>query len=211
MQISLGNFNLMQMQHTVEKVTGFDLNTLWQLSFGYKGLPFPAAILNSLAPGFNAPGRKQQMRSQITGSPYYHKLKNGQLAFMPIWLDNKLLPITRISISRRKIIKETSITGRMGSVKEIIRSDDYNITIQGLAFGENRNFPEEEVYMLKQLADQNRSLNIRSVITDLFLEEKDQVVITDINFPAARSEHVQPWEIKLLSDEVFDLYMDNNS
>lgn len=210
MRIDAGNFDPMQLQHTIKRVVGFDLNTLWQISFGYKGLPFPAALLGSDLPGLSGPGERKRMRSKITGSPYYEQLANGRLVFMPVWLDDKLLPITRIGISRRKIIKETTITGRRGTVKELISSDDYHITIQGLAFGEHRQYPEGEIFMLKQLAGQNRSLGIRSVITDLMLEDNDQVVITDISFPVAQSEHVQPWEIKLLSDEVFDLYVDNN-
>jgi len=211
MRIDAGNFDPLQVQRTISKVTGFDLSTLWQLSFGYKGLPFPAALLGSNLPGLSGPGARQRKHSEITGSPYYTQLANGRLAFMPVWLDNNLLPITRLSISKRKIIKETSLTARRGSAKELIRSDDYLITIQGLAFGADKQYPEAEISMLKRLADQNRSINIRSVITDLFLEANDQVVITHISVPPAQSEHIQPWELQLLSDEVLDLYVNNNA
>ena len=209
MNISYGNFDPVQMQGTIEKVLGFDLNTLWQLSFGYKGLPFPANILSSGIPGLSGVRRasdKKNLYSSRTGVPFYEEI-NGRLSFMPVWIDDNLLPITRLGISRRKVINETAITSSSGTVKELIRADDYNITIQGLAFGHDKIFPEDELAMIERLVNENKSLSIRSAVTDMFLQD-GYVVITDLNLPPPRTEHVQPYELKLLSDEMFDLIIE---
>lgn len=206
MRIDYGNFDPLQYQHTIERVVGFDLNTLWQLSFGYKGLPFPANVLGTNIPGLSGVQQsvdKTSLYSRYTGVPLYEKV-NGKLAFMPVWIDDYLLPITRVSISQRKIINETAITGKSSTVKELIRADDYQITIQGIAFGNDKVFPEDEIIMINDLKNENRSLSIRCALTDIFLQD-GYVVIKDFSMPAARSEHVQPWELKLLSDEMFDL------
>ena len=126
---------------------------------------------------------------------------------MPVWLNEKLLPITRVGLSRRKLLVETAMTGYEGTVKEGIRSDDFNITIQGIAFGEGRMYPDEEMSMIEELCKINAAIPIKNALTDIFLKDMS-AVITDYNIIPARSEHVQAYEIKLLSDEIFDLYID---
>lgn len=209
MNINFGNFDPVQIGRTIERVAGFDLNTLWQLSFGYKGLPFPANLLSSNIPGLSSAGRAPGKANAFsaTGMPLYEK-SNGRTLFMPVWIEDRLLPIARVAIGRRKLVVETPLAGKRGSVKELIRSDDYHITIQGLAFGHDKLWPEDEVAFLKSLFDLDRPVVIRSVITDMFLEGHEHVVLTDFQLPQPRSEHVQPWEIKALSDEVFDLIID---
>lgn len=210
MKLGFGNFDPVQIQGTITRALGFDLDTLWQLSFGYKGLPFPANILNSNIPGLSGPGKaldKSNLMSRYTGVPLYEKLKGGGVAFMPVWIEDNLLPITRMSIARRKITNLTPMTGKKGSVKELVRADDYEILIQGIAFGHDKIYPEEEIILLEQLQSLNRSLSMRSALTDIFIQD-GYAVVTDFRLPPSRSEHVQPWEMKLLSDEIFDLIID---
>jgi hypothetical protein len=196
----------------INRAMDFDINALWQLAFGYKGLPFPTHLLNSSVPGLGASiplvnrFNKKDLRS-ITGTKLYETTSNGRLTFMPVWLNEKLLPITRVGLSRRKLLVETAMTGYEGTVKEGIRSDDFNITIQGIAFGEGRMYPDEEMSMIEELCKINAAIPIKNALTDIFLKDMS-AVITDYNIIPARSEHVQAYEIKLLSDEIFDLYID---
>lgn len=184
----------------IRQVTGFDLDELWQLAFGYKGLPFPANISGDVA----RVSDKLNQYSRRTGVPFYSLDANGRIGFMPVWLDDKLLPLTRVGISRRNIIESDVMAGKKGTIKESISAQDYVITIQGLAFGSDRLYPEADVAMINDLCNKREALMLKNAFTDIFLTD-GYVVVEDFTFPPSRTEHTQPYEIKLLSDEVFDL------
>lgn len=210
--------------YTIKKVTGFDIPTIWQIVFGYKGLPFPAKWLDSKIPGLsgrkdsNYQGENFNETIRITkdkenklanlGSPLYSTNVYGSMYFMPVWLNNILLPICTIGISGRKTIIETPLTGHKGTVKELIRNEDYNIKIDGICFSPEREFPEEQIQNLKDLYEINKSVTIQSALTDIFLKDC-YVVITDIDFPAIKGvEHIRPFTMNLLSDEQLELIIE---
>ncbi len=207
---NMANFSGTITEYKIRKAAEFDLNMLWQLSFGYKGLPFPATLLDTDIPGLSGSGVKPvRLHSWRTGTPFYATTPSGRISFMPVWLDGHHLPICRLGIGRRKVIIDTPMTAGKGAVKEIVSTEDYQITIQGLALGQDRIYPEDEIAMIKEICDKNEAIEIKSVITDLLFEGGyDKVVVTDLDLRPARSKHVQPYEIKLLSDEVFDIIID---
>lgn len=212
--------------YTIKKVTGFDLGTIWQMTFGYRGLPFPGTWIGSNIPGLSgarkgtyngknfeglpltlAQGKSEDKLSRL-GSPLYAKGENGQLFFMPIWLNDQLLPICTISASSKKVIVETALTGRRGTVKELIRCEDYQFRIQGICFGYDRQFPEEKIQEMKDLFEITKSVKIKSAFTDIFIKE-GYVVVTDVNFPETKGvEHVRGFEMSVVSDESFDLVIE---
>ncbi|MBK6819839.1 MAG: hypothetical protein IPG85_09755 [Bacteroidetes bacterium] len=124
---------------------------------------------------------------------------------MPVTLGDEVgYPIIRILGAQHS--GETPMTERKGSAIEIISQDNWKIYIRGFLFNHDREYPEEDIYKLKELFEKNESVVIRSVLTDLFLIAEDRVVITDINFPEVTGiEHVKPYEINLISDSIFDL------
>lgn len=212
--------------YTIKQVTGFDLSTIWQMTFGYRGLPFPGTWLNSNIPGLsgtrkgsyegkdfegmplNFAQEKDENKLSRLGAPLYAKGENGQLFFMPVWLNDQILPICTVSGGSRKVIVETPLTGRRGTVKELIRCEDYQFRIQGICFGYNREFPEEKIQALKDLFEITRSVKIKSAFTDIFIKD-GYVVVSDINFPETKGvEHVRGFEMTVTSDESFDLTID---
>ena len=212
--------------YTVKKVTGFDLSTIWQMTFGYRGLPYPGTWLGSNIPGISGARKgsfaggnfegqpltfsqeKSENKLSRLGAPLYVKGENGQLYFMPVWLNELLLPICTISVSSKKVIVETPLTGRRGTVKELIRCEDYQFRIQGICFGYNREFPEQQIQELKDLFEVTRSVKIKSAFTDIFIKE-GYVVVNDLNFPETKGvEHVRGFELSAVSDESFDLIIE---
>jgi hypothetical protein len=196
--------------YTIKKVTGFDLSTIWQMTFGYRGLPYPATWLETDIPGLSGArkGTKSENKLSRLGAPLYARSENGQLFFMPVWLNDILLPICTISGNSKKVIVETPLTGRRGTVKELIRCEDYQFRVQGICFGYNREFPEEKIQELKDLFEITRSVRIKSAFTDIFIKD-GYVVVTDINFPDTKGvEHVKGFELSLVSDESFELTLE---
>lgn len=209
-----------------------NLAGLFEQAFGYKTLAFD--------PQFQAAtgrlnGRVEQGAS---GSPYYAKDRLGQEYYMPVTftyqensaapspqqqgaalpdtdsfsaLKKWALPYPVISITSRKIIVETTLTERMGTVKELIASEDYKIVIRGFLIGADNEFPEQDMTMLRTLYEQPTALSMECPLTDMFLlrpnrKGSDHVVITELKLPAlAGVKNVRPYELYLSSDEAFSL------
>jgi len=174
----------------------FDLGEMYQKAFGIK---MPKYELDSK--------NTQDAIGSKYGSSLYRKADvTGRYYFMPVTLGGLELGYPIIRIQARKNIVETPMTERKGSAIEIISQDNWKIYIRGFMFNHDREYPEEDIYNLKELFEKNESLELRSVLTDLFLVGEDRVVITDINFPEVKGiEHVKPYEINLISDSIFDL------
>ncbi len=167
------------------------------------------------------------------GSPYYSSDALGQEYYMPVTVkypDNSQLsqqngsagnvqgvlktwelPYPVISIYSRKTMIETPVTERRGTVKELINIQDYDITIKGFIITKANEFPENDVTTLRNIYEQNAALSIQCPLTDIFLlrpdrSGSDQVVITELKFHEVSGiKNVRPYELRLLSDEPFNL------
>jgi uncharacterized protein DUF6046 len=121
------------------------------------------------------------------------------------------LPYPIISINSRKTIIETPLTERRGTVKELINIQDYEISIKGFIVAATNEFPENEVITLRSVYEQNVALSIQCPLTDIFLlrpdrSGSDKVVITELKFPpVAGIKNVRPYELRMISDEPFNL------
>ncbi|MCA2854710.1 MAG: hypothetical protein IM572_06275 [Chitinophagaceae bacterium] len=103
-------------------------------------------------------------------------------------------------VSRKKTIVKTHIKGKTGSVKEMIGSEDYEVTITGVITGENGQYPTQEVDQLKQFLDSNEPINVVSE----FLNNKGifTIVIENFTLPqTAGGISKQEFTINAISDD----------
>jgi hypothetical protein len=189
----------------------FDLASLFEQTYGYKTGAFD--------PKFN-PVVRGNGRVSAQGSPYYGLSQNVEY-YLPVTLSyssdgasnlvDVTLPHPVVSISCRKTIVETVLTERRGTAKELINSQDFQITIKGFIIGSDNEFPEEQMTKLRDLYELNRPLSIKCPLTDIFLVRpgrrgSDQVVIQELKLPFVTGvKNVRPYELSLLSDEAFNL------
>lgn len=173
-----------------------DLQKLYQDTFGVN-IASDYVVKNADA---------KELKSKYGSSEYRRMDALGYYYFLPVQLGELWLHYPIIRITARKNIIETQMTERDGSVIEIINNDSFKIYIRGFIIGHDGNFPEEDVYQLKELFLQNKSVPIKSVLTDLFLIGEDKVVLTELNFPEVKGvENIKPYEISMVSDHVFEL------
>lgn len=121
------------------------------------------------------------------------------------------LPYPIVTISSKKTIVETALTERRGTVKELINVQDYEIVIKGFLIGKGNEFPEEDVATLRAIYELNTPVSIQCPLTDVFLLQagrkgSDYVVIKDLKIlPISGVKNIRPYELHLVSDEVFNL------
>jgi len=205
----------------------FSLADIFEKTFGYKTQAFDPDFMQ--VQGDQSPFRLEQ---GSYGSPYYAKDALGMEYYMPVTIsypdsaqqDSGLtnnnsqgvlkkwdLPYPVISISSRKTIIETPLTERRGTVKELINIQDYEIVVKGFIIANANEFPENDVTTLRNIYEQNVALSIQCPLTDIFLlrpdrSGSDQVVIRELKFPAINGvKNVRPYELRLVSDEAFNL------
>ena len=144
----------------------FSLADLFEQTFGYKTKAFDPQFVHVTGNGNALTDRKEQGAS---GSPYYGNGGLGIEYFMPVTLtyeeneplpegDGELtivkkyeLPYPVISITSKKVIVGTPMTGRRGTVKELVNCEDYEITIKGFIISKTNEFPESEVSALRSI------------------------------------------------------------
>jgi hypothetical protein len=158
------------------------------------------------------------LRGKFGSIIYGNNAIGGNYTFMPAFFDldndgdfganDYELPFPIMRISSQKRIVETPLTERKGTVVEIVSQQNWKIYIKGFIVSKDASFPEEEVYRLKQLYEDEKNpyLRLRCALTDLFLTTDDRVVITDLNFPDVKGiENVKPYEMNLITTNIFDL------
>jgi hypothetical protein len=114
----------------------------------------------------------------------------------------------QLGITCKKTIISTPLPECGGSVKELISIDDYAINIKGMCVSQGNEYPEGDIQNLFDLFKKNESLEVRSVLTDIFLAGTfgHRCAIREAKFPPlAGIEHVKPFELDLESDMIFDL------
>lgn len=213
----------------------FDLAQLFESTFGYKTQAFEPDFEE--VKGIKPPGRVEQ---GVYGSAYYGRSALGREYYMPVTLtypDERALPSSSpdlafsdgddtvtvlkkwdlpnavIAISSRKVIVETPMTERRGTVKELINIEDYEIVVKGFIIGASNEFPEAEVATLREVYEQNVALSIQCPLTDLFLlrpgrNGSDKVVIKELKLPIVTGvKNIRPYELVMASDEGFSLVL----
>lgn len=131
----------------------------------------------------------------------------GTSYFLPVKLGGVELMHPIIKITSKKTIVETPLVNRTGSVKELISTDDYKINIKGVIIREDNVFPEAEIRSLREIYLRDEALSINNALISLFLQENENVVITDLTMPETKGGvyNVRAYELNLVSDKSFKL------
>ncbi|MEC3875933.1 DUF6046 domain-containing protein [Chryseobacterium salviniae] len=153
---------------------------------------------------FVLPSLKNVARDLLLGGRYFQQISfsyKGETFDLP----NEPL----ISMSLQKTIVETATVGteRIGTVKEYICTEDYQITIRGVCVNDDPDerdvFPSDQVEMIQSMFLINDRLE---VVTNPFLElfEIRSVVLKSINWEEMAGEQgLQKYTITAVSDNDF--------
>lgn len=122
---------------------------------------------------------------------------------------------TVVDMGTSKIISETIMAGRKGSVKELISEGNWVFTFRGFIIGYNApgkqssDFPREARKVMKQVFGINKRMQIYSkLVNDL---DVFSVVTMDLRFPPMEGyDNVQPYELVCVSDDDIVLDLSNS-
>lgn len=122
---------------------------------------------------------------------------------------------TVVDIGTSKIIAETIMAGRKGSVKELISEGNWIFTFRGFIIGykspgkQSPEFPRDARKLMKQVFGANKRMQIYSkLINDL---DVFSVVCADLRFPPLEGyDNVQPYELVCISDDDIVLDLSNS-
>lgn len=117
-----------------------------------------------------------------------------------IWLPEQ--PVLLLSMSKN--IERTKLAGhtRRGTVKQLISENDIRIQIRGfVANHETNEYPLESMEILRDIYLQNKSIEIESMLTDLW--DVDRIVIEDFDMAELKGTNVQFYYMSCMSDEDF--------
>lgn len=208
----------------------YNIANLMLSALAYKGAIYPGIFSGRLDKNVrvqtgtdyeNIPVASPLERYTSGGAPVRAEDRLGQLYFMPVYIavDGTTIEIPHavISFTSKKTIVETPLAGRNGSVKELISTDDYEISITGVIESKDRrNYPEAEVKQLEQLYERNEAVELICALGDLLLGDRvteDQrsggntmIVLKSCRFPAVEAvEYAQVIELTAVSDQPFEL------
>ena len=202
----------------------FDLGEIFKRVWGYSAPPLLFALQNTVEKkifgnssdtsdySFATPSERREFN--IKGSPFYGLNNNGNEVFLPIWLikadgSKFMLQNTVSSIVSKKTIVETMLVNQQGSVKEEISMDDWEINVKGIIVSPDGDYPDQQVFDLKELYKLGESLEIENARTSILLEDNERVVIKNFKLPELkRMKNVQAFEMDLVSDIEFKLIIE---
>jgi hypothetical protein len=175
----------------------FKISDIFRNQFGYE------------APQkFVVPDATAKPTQSSLGQPYYKEDLYGREFFLPITLDGIVLPFAVVGVSEKKTFVETPMVEREGTVTEMISADDVVFSIKGIILDEDGNFPEADIIKLRSIYKKNQSVELRSALTDIFLNGiyGHRVIIKNLDWPeSAGIEHAKPFSMQLKSDQIFEL------
>ena len=175
-------------------------------------LNVPSSVPLADAEQLDVPYRSQGDDSTFVNIRNYIGAKDllGRPVFAPVRIDGFLFPNEpTIFVRNSKEIVRTTLVGQnlnRGTVKELIATGDYEVTIRGIAVG-NGGYPEDIINSLNQLYNKNEALDIESGLCALLGIYR--VVIESLDLPHTSSEHCQAYELVCHSDVDFSLYLED--
>ena len=115
------------------------------------------------------------------------------------------IPDVTINISKQKEIVKTAIVGRTGTIKEYITDGDYQLSISiGIVSVDENNqiidqYPESAISTLREVLEENQSLEASSTFLDVFGINK--IVVTGFSAKQMTYANRQVVEVSALSDD----------
>lgn len=171
----------------------FELKDLYLEHFGYTAPPYPVLVANN---GIGLP-----IIDTFTGIKGVIGYRGVEIR-LPVRINGKLLPNEPlVSLSRPKALVRTPITGGLGSVKEDMGLEDWEIVIRGIAIDEQNKdrYPEKSVKEIDELHRNLGSLPFECPMTDIL--NINLITIKRIDFSEiSGSYQMQPYEISAFSD-----------
>jgi hypothetical protein len=175
-----------------------NLKDIFRNSFGYEA-----------PPAFSIQQAPRRVTKSLLGQQYYNNADDdfyGREFFLPVRLDDYLLPFAVMSMTWKKVFVTTHMPERGGSVHELISIDDYEFNIKGLLINETGNFPEQQIIHLHQVFSMNASIRLRSALSAIVLKKEELVIVKEVKWPAtAGVESVKAFDINVESDQIFEL------
>lgn len=212
--------------------TVIDVQKVFENTWGYIGLPYPEILVKrflrgkkplpqfdrSEPPEYPFATWTKRERSNL-GAPLRTTVRESGYAdiFLPIWLfeedttpdDAKyLLPLSTLKMICKKNVVTTPLVNRDGTVKEEISIDDWELEIKGVMVGLDGDYPDRDLQTLAGWWERSTSLNIQNAKTAICMNSSEKVVITSLTLPECKGfENTQPYELKMISDAPFSLYI----
>lgn len=189
----------------------FDLGNIFRQAFGYEPPTRSEDIRLAQA--------KERRKQSRLGQNFFDTDLLGREYFLPVYLNDWLVPFAVLGMTWKKTIVSTPMPERGGSVKELISIDDYLFSLKGILINEENDFPDGDVMQVHDIFKINKSVVLRSVLSDIVLSGKSsdgkndpdghKVVIKEVRWPEVVGiEHAKPFEMELESDMIFDLEID---
>lgn len=193
----------------------YDLSEVYTQAFSHLRLPYPNLVAESKTLGLSPFGTIRALR----GSFKLQSTFNTEYA-LPIKLDGWQFPQEPIvSIRGGKNIIETQLnrldpkTKRIQrkNVLEEINLNNYKVLIRGILLNEDEvdSYPEQAVRRLREIVEKPGSISIENGLTALWGITK--VAVSDWDMREVQGYiGAQSFELECLSDEDFDLEINDN-
>jgi len=174
-----------------------------------KGIPYNATLNPLTALGKPAYGNGPDQSDAL-----------GRGVFMPLTLSvngvNYNFPFCVMGLRNKKIMKETPMVERGGTVIEEVGIGAWEISVKGFLIDPDNQFPDDQLKALMTLyktgnyPTQSYSVQVRSVLTDLALNPNYNVVITDLDIPPKpKVIGVRDFAFTLVQDSILNLTVIN--
>lgn len=140
------------------------------------------------------------------GQAFYATDDLGREHYMPVVIEGWLIPFAVVSVTPKKLIVSTPMPERGGSVHEIVAMDDIAINIKGILVSKDNEYPEADLRKLWDIFKLNKSVELKSAKTAIFLNGEDKVIIKEMPVPPVPGvQHAQPFELNCVSDTIYKL------
>lgn len=114
----------------------------------------------------------------------------------------------RIDVTHANTIKNTAVTGRVGTVKELIQKKDYAISVKGNLVGERNKFPYDALHRLEIILNEEKSFEAKSVLLESF--GIDWVVLKEAKFSQQELKYFNtlPFTLEFDSDFTYNFLVE---
>lgn len=196
--------------HTIS-TSKININQLLESVSGFKGAAFPAAWAGVKSQSDHS-GTGGLLTTELADNGTILRKKDllGGYYFMPVSFSHggKTCEIdcALVSAKMKKTVVRTPMPGLGGTVKELVSTQDMEISVTGCLMGQKGIWPEDRINTLRELFEVNDAVSLKCALTDCFFDIDDRVVITDLDFPTAMQvEDVVPVRIECVRDQTFEL------
>lgn len=195
----------------------YNINDLFGKTFGISGR-FPlytvdGSIMSEPTTGHKSKTGVYMWDRMVIDIPFIddgiESLKANESTGVAVYL---MPDTTLVHAQKTKDIVKTKVTGRDGTVKELISDGDWSVTFQGFIINDKEpgKYPEEKVKSTRDLYALKQSVRVHSkYLNNLGIFD---IVIEGCDFPPLEGyADVQPFELTCVSDTPAIIEINNNA